>query len=74
MMQRLSADGFRVSGHDSGAWVTSGRKQVACSYTFSGLVQTKLGETLSRKEMLLAVGDRYENDIAAARAADAKYR
>ena len=25
-------------------------------------------------EMLLAVGDRYEADIAAARAADAKYR
>jgi NADH-quinone oxidoreductase subunit I len=24
--------------------------------------------------MLLAVGDRYENDIAAAREADAKYR
>ncbi|MEG1454352.1 MAG: NADH-quinone oxidoreductase subunit I, partial [Comamonas sp.] len=26
------------------------------------------------KDMLLAVGDRYEADIAAARAADAKYR
>ena len=26
------------------------------------------------KEMLLAVGDRYEKDIAAAKAADAKYR
>jgi NADH-quinone oxidoreductase subunit I len=26
------------------------------------------------KEMLLAVGDRYEGEIAAARATDAKYR
>jgi NADH-quinone oxidoreductase subunit I len=34
----------------------------------------KRGDLYYTKEMLLAVGDRYENDIAAARAADAKYR
>ena len=32
------------------------------------------GELYYTKEMLLAVGDRYEKDIAAARAADARYR
>ena len=34
----------------------------------------KRGDLYYTKEMLLAVGDRYENEIAAARAADAKYR
>ncbi|HEX8787801.1 MAG TPA: NADH-quinone oxidoreductase subunit NuoI [Telluria sp.] len=34
----------------------------------------KRGDLYYTKEMLLAVGDRYENDIAAARAVDAKYR
>ena len=34
----------------------------------------KRGDLYFTKEMLLAVGDRYENDIAANRAADAKYR
>jgi len=34
----------------------------------------KRGDLYYTKEMLLAVGDRYENDIAAARDADAKYR
>ena len=34
----------------------------------------KRGDLYSTQEMLLAVGDRYENDIAAARAADAQYR
>ncbi len=34
----------------------------------------KRGDLYFTKEMLLAVGDRYENDIAAARAADASYR
>jgi len=34
----------------------------------------KRGDLYYTKEMLLAVGDRYEADIAAARAADAKYR
>ena len=34
----------------------------------------KRGDLYYTKEMLLAMGDRYENDIAAARAADAKYR
>ena len=34
----------------------------------------KRGDLYFTKEMLLAVGDRYENDIAAARAADAAYR
>jgi len=34
----------------------------------------KRGDLYYTKEMLLAVGDRYENDIAAARSADAKYR
>jgi len=32
------------------------------------------GDLVYTKEMLLAVGDKYEKDIAAARAADAKYR
>jgi len=32
------------------------------------------GDLIYTKEMLLAVGDRYEGEIAAARAADAKYR
>jgi len=32
------------------------------------------GDLLYTKEMLLAIGDRYEQDIAAAREADAKYR
>ena len=32
------------------------------------------GDLYFTKEMLLAVGDRYESQIAAARAADAKYR
>jgi len=32
------------------------------------------GDLLYTKEMLLAIGDRYEKDIAAARAADAPYR
>ncbi|KPK11342.1 MAG: NADH dehydrogenase [Acidithiobacillales bacterium SG8_45] len=32
------------------------------------------GDLLYTKEMLLAVGDKYEKEIAAARAADAKYR
>ena len=32
------------------------------------------GDLLFTKEMLLAVGDRYEPEIAAAREADAKYR
>jgi NADH-quinone oxidoreductase subunit I len=34
----------------------------------------KRGDLYYTKEMLLAVGDRYEHDIAAARAADAPYR
>lgn len=34
----------------------------------------KRGDLHFTKSMLLAVGDRYEKDIAAARAADAKYR
>jgi len=34
----------------------------------------KRGDPYFTKEMLLAVGDRYEPEIAAARAADAKYR
>ena len=34
----------------------------------------KRGDLYYTKEMLLAMGDRYENDIAAAREADAKYR
>jgi NADH-quinone oxidoreductase subunit I len=34
----------------------------------------KRGDLYFTKEMLLAVGDRYENDIAQARAVDAKYR
>ena len=34
----------------------------------------KRGDLYFTKDMLLAVGDRYEADIAAARAADAKYR
>ena len=34
----------------------------------------KRGDLYMTKEMLLAVGDRYEKDIAAARAADAAYR
>jgi NADH-quinone oxidoreductase subunit I len=34
----------------------------------------KRGDLYFTKEMLLAVGDRYENDIAAARQADARYR
>jgi NADH-quinone oxidoreductase subunit I len=32
------------------------------------------GDLIYTKEMLLAVGDRYEQEIAAARSADAKYR
>jgi NADH-quinone oxidoreductase subunit I len=32
------------------------------------------GDLLFTKEMLLAVGDRYEREIAAAREADARYR
>lgn len=34
----------------------------------------KRGDLYFTKEMLLAVGDRYESEIAASRAADAKYR
>ncbi|MCX7814639.1 MAG: NADH-quinone oxidoreductase subunit NuoI [Tepidimonas ignava] len=34
----------------------------------------KRGDLYFTKEMLLAVGDRYEQEIAAAKAADAKYR
>ena len=34
----------------------------------------KRGDLYYTKEMLLAVGDRYESEIAAAKAADAKYR
>src|SRR5574343_1945694 len=34
----------------------------------------KRGDLYFTKDMLLAVGDRYEKDIAAAKAADAKYR
>jgi NADH-quinone oxidoreductase subunit I len=34
----------------------------------------KRGDLYYTKEMLLAMGDRYENEIAAARNADAKYR
>jgi NADH-quinone oxidoreductase subunit I len=34
----------------------------------------KRGDLVYTKEMLLAVGDRYEKEIAAARAADANYR
>ena len=34
----------------------------------------KRGDLYFTKEMLLAVGDRYEGEIAAAKAADAKYR
>jgi NADH-quinone oxidoreductase subunit I len=34
----------------------------------------KRGDLYFTKDMLLAVGDRYEREIAAARAADAKYR
>ena len=34
----------------------------------------KRGDLYYTKEMLLAVGDRYETEIAASKAADAKYR
>jgi NADH-quinone oxidoreductase subunit I len=34
----------------------------------------KRGDLYYTKEMLLAVGDRFEADIAAARQADARYR
>jgi NADH-quinone oxidoreductase subunit I len=34
----------------------------------------KRGDLYFTKEMLLAVGDRYETEIAAAKAADAPYR
>jgi NADH-quinone oxidoreductase subunit I len=34
----------------------------------------KRGDLYFTKEMLLAVGDRYEQDIAAARAKDARFR
>jgi NADH-quinone oxidoreductase subunit I len=34
----------------------------------------KRGDLVYTKDMLLAIGDRYENDIAAARTADARYR
>lgn len=34
----------------------------------------KRGDLYFTKDMLLAVGDRYEPEIAAAKAADAKYR
>ena len=34
----------------------------------------KRGDLYFTKEMLLAVGDRYETEIAAAKQADAKYR
>jgi NADH-quinone oxidoreductase subunit I len=34
----------------------------------------KRGDLYFTKDMLLAVGDRYEKEIAAARAADAPYR
>ena len=34
----------------------------------------KRGDLYFTKEMLLAVGDRYEKEIAAAREADARYR
>jgi membrane-bound lytic murein transglycosylase B len=34
----------------------------------------KRGDLYFTKDMLLAVGDRYEGEIAAAKAADAKYR
>ena len=34
----------------------------------------KRGDLYFTKDMLLAVGDRYEGEIAANRAADAKYR
>ena len=34
----------------------------------------KRGDLYFTKDMLLAVGDRYEGEIAAARAADAPYR
>jgi NADH-quinone oxidoreductase subunit I len=34
----------------------------------------KRGDLYFTKEMLLAVGDRYENEISASKAADAKYR
>ena len=34
----------------------------------------KRGDLYYTKDMLLAVGDRYEAEIAAAKAADAKYR
>ena len=34
----------------------------------------KRGDLYVTKEMMLAVGDRYESEIAANRAADAKYR
>jgi len=34
----------------------------------------KRGDLYFTKDMLLAVGDRYEKEIAANRAADAKYR
>jgi NADH-quinone oxidoreductase subunit I len=34
----------------------------------------KRGDLYFTKDMLLAVGDRYEKDIAEHRAADAKYR
>ena len=34
----------------------------------------KRGDLYFTKDMLLAVGDRYERDVAAAKAADAKYR
>jgi len=34
----------------------------------------KRGDLYFTKEMLLAIGDRYEKDIAAARSVDAAYR
>ena len=34
----------------------------------------KRGDLYFTKDMLLAVGDRYESEIAAAKSADAKYR
>jgi hypothetical protein len=40
----------------------------------SALHGEKRGDLYFTKEMLLAVGDRYESEIAANKAADAKYR
>jgi hypothetical protein len=44
------------------------------SKRISSNTTAKRGDLYFTKDMLLAVGDRYEKEIEAARAADAKYR